>query len=89
MSKSVPLAIVTAGLIIGAASVASAWIQRPRYAMAQFAPGAVGRMDVRSGQIDICQPSPDSTMKLHGTDVFGLVCTNQRGHEISERVAGE
>ena len=84
MSKSVPVAIVIAGLIIGGAEIASAWIQRPQYSLVSWGTGLAARIDVHSGQIDVCEPNP-STMgvskiaKNTNLQTFGVICFNEQG----------
>jgi hypothetical protein len=80
MPKSVPIAIVIAGLIIGGANAASTWIQRPRYALVSDSV-AIYRIDVHSGQIVTCYPNPSTVgaAKIPGLQTFGVVCLNEQG----------
>lgn len=82
MQKSVPIAIVIAGLIIGGADIVGAWIQHPRYALGVIS-GAVVRMDVHSGEIDTYQPYPTAAAKIHDLPSFGMICLNEGGKQIA------
>jgi hypothetical protein len=84
MPKSVPIAIVIAGLIIGGAEIASAWIQRPRYALARLnSTAGLARIDVRSGRIDLCQPDRfTGAGKVAGVQTYGLICVNEQGEQV-------
>lgn len=83
MPKSVPIAIVVAGLVIGGAEIACAWIERPRYALVSDSVG-IYRIDVHSGQIVTCYPNPSTVGAakdpgLHGLRTFGVVCLSEQG----------
>ena len=82
--RSVPFAIVVAGVIIGAAILAGAWIESPRYAVSQLSSGAIARMDVHSGQIDICQPDVSTISQVNGMRIFGLICANELGLQTAD-----
>jgi hypothetical protein len=84
MLKTVPSAIVIAGAVIALAIVLGALIHRQRYT-ALGGPDFFGRIDVRTGRIEICQPNEQTGTTMNGNRIFALICTDERGERLTPR----